>query len=232
MSKKESVIQHIQHAKSLVFDSNTFLKVRVERTFYIGEGLGGGNLLIALGLFSALSYLAKMYVLLSGYWKIPNLEEIQDAKEVYRQMDKNTQQYFFVKRQDQVNETDAFKRLLSDPNCPQNFGIDETDYPKVYSDIRNHLSHRILPNHGYVVVTFQTNENEELAYGEVMQRIKESNKPVFEKNGNSVNCFVDLLGRDVEKISDWLIWEINAGKFPEENIDEAYKWLEAEFENK
>ena len=224
MNEKETIVQYIGRAKSLVYDSNTFLKVRTERLFYLGEQFGGGNLLIALGLFSALSYLAKIYVLLEGH-ELPALKDIETAKNNFKALDKKITDYYRPVRPDEINETLAFTKLLSDQNCPQNLGIDKNEYAKIYNDIRNHLSHRVAPNRGYTVMTFQTDENYEVPYTDFKRHLNESNKSVFEVDGDSLNCYVDILVRDVEKISEWLIGKVQSDEFSEKNIKNTLNWL-------
>lgn len=232
MDKKVAIIEYLNRAKYLVYDSNTFLKVRVERPFYIGDEIGGGNLLIALGLFSAINYLAKIYVLLNGQWTPPTPKDIEEAREQFKRVDRKFREYLiFTKRRDSVNETLAFTKLLLDQNCPQNLGIDQSEYSNVYHDIRNHLTHRIAPNRGHTMMTFQSDEGDRTPYGDIKISIKNSNRHVFQKNGNVLICYVDILGRDVEKIADWLIKDVADDKFTKEGIDLTFDWLEGVLEN-
>lgn len=224
--KVSEITEYIKLAKWLVNDSNTFLKVRTERKFYIDSSLrlGGGNFMIALGLFSALSYLAKLYVLLSGKCTLPTTVDIENAKDLFK---KNTdfRNYFYQKRSDSINETDAFIKLLSDPDCPQNFGLGKDEYSKIYTSVRNHLAHRIRPDYGYTMTSIQTDEGKEIPYEDIRSVIDRSSQPVFEKGPDCTLCFVDFLGRDVDRIADWLEKKLRNNEFPQNNIDITHGWL-------
>lgn len=224
MNKVESIKEQINLTNMMVADAYTFLKIRVERKSYIGEDLGGGNFLIALGLFSALGYLAKIYVLLTGKYALPDIEGITKAKEhLNAVVDSNLKEYFMIKRPDQINERDAFSKLLSDPDCPHNLGASKEAYSNIYHDVRDHLAHRLKPNFGYTMVAMQTDEGHEIEFGKIKQAIESSNNKVMDESGN---LYVDFLGRDIKRISSWLIKKIDNDEFKEKDIEITHKWLE------
>jgi hypothetical protein len=137
-------------------------------------------------------------------------------------MEKRFQDCFIPKRVDSINETSAFREMLTDKSCPQNLGINENKYEQIYHDLRDHLAHRVAPKYGYRIVTLATDEGQELKYDVVKNAISKSNEPVLKDNND---FYIDFLGRDIEKISDWLIQKVNNDEFTAENLERAYSWL-------
>ncbi len=218
--------------KNLVYDSNTFLKVRFEKPFEIGGEIGGGNLLIALGLFAVLSYLAKVYKALRG--GRPTTEE--EAKNARKILNNNPQlkQYLIPKIQGQFNETDAFYELIKDAHkeAQINFGLQPKKYREIYSAIRHKLTHIIAPQEGHLLLTYIPAKGQIVPFSKIKSDIRNSGDPAFTLEGDTWQCNVDLLNRDVEKISEWLVKKIDGGKFTEEDMKYTLGWIRDQLSKK
>lgn len=77
----------------------------------------------------------------------------------------------------------------------------------------------------------QTEEYEQTTYADFKKTIMETKKPVFEKQGEVLICYVDILARDVEKISNWLIDMVQKNEIDPTNLNETYNWLEEKFDD-
>lgn len=225
---KEEIARYIgDRTKNLTNDSNTFLWVRTEHYNALENApeIGGGNLLIAIGLFAALNHLAKIYSLLKG-GKFVTKEEAENAKRSHREMDKQTRNLMRPKREGEMNETEAFKKLVMESPAA-NLGIRQGDLEKVYDAFRNKLTHMVAPRAGDIVLTFvPPAEGSGVSYIELKKSIMLRDELAFRyKEDGLLECNVDLLSRDVEKIANWLVDAIENDRFTETNIRNTLSWI-------
>lgn len=198
---KDEVISYIaDRTGNIVNDAYTFLWVRTTHLKeFEAKGFGGGNLLVALGLFATMNYLGKVYYLLIG-----NPAHYNEKDEL------------------KVDETQAFKELILAVPTISRLGLKEDEIVPAYKEIRHKLTHRIAPDFGNTMLA-NISPNKDF---ETVRSIIETDKiNTFEYKDGVRLCDVDRLARDVNKISLWLVGEIKASKF-DPNIEVAFEWLE------
>lgn len=223
--KSEKLVDYINRSFDIIADTNTYIWIRAVQPQILQENkeLGGGNLLMALGLSAVLNYLAKIYILLKEEGGI-TAEEIKQAKQWLK--DNQYEKLAFkdaieIKRVGQINETEAFKKLLAD--CPgANLGLTAEELLGVWRNVRNKLTHTATPGKDYQVdarwggVTYQNAKADAFNFN-----------MVFYTDGfGRMHCNVDVLNIRVEKIKEWLIEQITQDIFGKEAVVRALKWAE------
>lgn len=225
MNEKEKLVDYINRSQAIIADTNTYIWLRSVNPKILNDipELGGGNLLMALGLFAVINYLGKIYTILKG--GIPVTKDQADAANQWLK-DKNIKDSGFekiieTKRFGQLNETEAFKTLLND--CPGlNLGLSPEELKGVWHNIRNKLTHVVSPGKDYQI-------NARLGGGTYEKAKKEAfnfNRVFYIDGSVRVHCNVDVLGIKVEKIKEWIIEQLNSNTFEEDNINRALRWVQ------
>jgi uncharacterized protein (UPF0335 family) len=134
----------------------------------IQEKLGSGAVLQAIGLFTAIGFLAKIhYILQYGF-------EMKDYTDEYKEFVKELKskgistklidRYVKKKSKVEINETDAFVRLIKD--YPDSFGLENlTDdgLRTLWNEYRNHLVHTLfIGNESLIIESIISNLNHPL----------------------------------------------------------------------
>jgi hypothetical protein len=182
--------------------------------------MGGGNLLIAMGLFATLNYLGKIYWLLRGE---PVFTKGDEAKKALGKLPAEIADLFSPKRDGFIDETLAFKELIEDASDVSKLGLQKSDIVKAYTEVRHKLTHMIAPRVGNVMLA---NISKDKTFELVKSEIYADQKPSFSYQDDGVRlCDVDRLNRDVSKIRDWLVKAVENGKY-DANIDTSLAWVE------
>lgn len=181
----------IDRTRYITNDCRTFLWARFQYYPDIQNShleIGGGNILIAMGLFGVLGYLSKIYVLLA------DKARYSDPK----------------CGKPRVNETEAFKDFIK--NCPYKLNLDQLrdeDLRKLWNRWRNKLAHLLVQKEGTAEAFVADKVNLALAgkYEEVKDSLR-ANVDIKIFTFNSAedwwHCNVDLLASELDKIADWL----------------------------
>ena len=158
MGYSYSINQLIQKVHLICDDADTFkfhrqygYKVRVE------EKLGSGQFLTALGLFSAIGLLSKVYFLLTQDVDLKDYsDEFKEFKNKLKTSGiepKEYNQYLRKPRQYEINEADAFAELIND--YPDDIGLssfNKEELKGIWNIYRNNLVHTLTLG-GEVVLT-------------------------------------------------------------------------------
>lgn len=219
MTSLESIKEYLTRCRGIIYDTNTFLWARLDHPEQIKNDIGGGNLLMGIGLFAVLNYLGKVYMLLrhDAGTKPGEVAELNEFLKANPQFEGVVE----PKRPGQINETKAFMELAHD--APHSFGISEDQFVMVWRALRNKLTHTLTPGQRKTVWTFVVKD---ALYANMKPALMSRNDPVFTVENGHLNCFVDLLSRDVERILDWLVERIDTGKFTIERLNATYEWME------
>jgi len=115
----------------------------------IQEKLGSGAIIQAIGLFSAIGFLAKIhYILQYGFEMKDYSDEYKTFVSELKSKDissKLIERYVKKKSKVEINETDAFARLIKD--YPDSFGLEglsDEGLRKLWNEYRNHLVHTLF----------------------------------------------------------------------------------------
>ena len=224
MDKLEELASLIENRPfSIIADTNTFVWARAEHRAVFSEikEIGGGNFLIVLGLFAVIGYLAKINAILNGRDVVTKTQK-DHAKELLKPIFKEHPEIkdrVLVKRVGQINETDAFKQLMEDAHI--SWGMPQNDLFKVWDDLRNKLTHMVIPENGYQLNTRMGGENYKQA-----KEVADQSGMVFMKMADGrIHLFVDNFINKTDGLRFWLANEVRLGKHAEENIDIALSWL-------
>lgn len=200
-----------QQPSMVINDVKTFQWIRLYHPEMLEkEGLGGGNILSIMGLFSVLNYFSKVYkILKSG--KLPR-------RQIPADINRLTKKLYFV-------EDQAFLRLLKD--CPTKL-VDsdkDDDLRSIWNIFRNQLAHTAQISDGskaLVLIQDQTNIPRDI----LEKFIKNSPEKSFTKIGDKVFiCFVDKLIADTLSIRDWINVSLRRIS-SEDKIKLACDWIE------
>lgn len=144
--------------KRITDDANTFTFVKTTTPNALNNydlNLGGGNFLVALGLFTCLGFLAKTYVLLT------NQAVLNSSKD--------------------INETDAVWKLIK--NLPNHIDLGlpkEKEFVEAHwKQVRNSLAHMAVSK----LTVFSFGVEKGLSYKEVIDSLKNTDKKPFFKFG-------------------------------------------------
>lgn len=259
----KSSIELIENTCNLMInDTYSFIFLRSEGLSSLKkQSLGGGNLLMVIGQFAVLSFLAKVYLILkngdSSYISEKDIEQynvdVKKVKETNPETWKQIKLYCKKPRLWEVNETEAFVRLILD--YPENIGIpkNENSIREVWQDFRNKISHIGTIANGNMALSFEFQEGE--TFNGAVKFLEEMKQESFHilsqkekdkirkeiiadnnKKGAPTSSLViaratynqirpDLLSRDIKKIVQWLIKRIKDNEFKEDNIKSLYDWL-------
>lgn len=222
---QEQLIYHIQsRVNMIVADANTFIWLRHDcpEDLEKNTNIGGGNLLMILGLFSALNFLAKIYkILCEGSFCIVNKEEIKKLNNFikkYSEIKKIIQPKVIGQVRD---EESAFVRLIKDSGS--NFGLNDEALRYNWKSFRNSLVHSAIIYPGDSAVAFLTPDKN---FKQFLNYLKKRKRPVFARNQHGSRCYPDILNIEVEYIRDWLIKEIGNNKFSSRNMERAFNWTQ------
>jgi hypothetical protein len=172
--KKDNIIDRTRdRVNSIVFDSNVFTYTKATNPeAFKNESykLGGGNFLVALGIFSSLGFIAKVYVTL---------------------IDKT------VKNRDgTINETDAIWSLIND--MPDNISLglpkNKQFVAEQWQQIRHALVHMSYPK--LTIVSW--GGGKDLNYEQIIQKIQTSKKKPFFKLGVRIELLANYLYKIID----------------------------------
>lgn len=203
----------IHRSGMIVNDCRTFLaaKTQSQKTFDMAKSgqIGGGNLLCAVGLFSILSLLSKVFVLVKNY-------------DHWIDLTKNSS------REGGVNETYAFAEFvdyLQKNNLNLGLPNKKDENQKIWSRIRDELSHMAWPLHPISSNSpMDYDENMEIAKLEVM--LKGFGPPFFEatiEGHKELVVNVDRLYMYMEDVVAVLNHFIDSAE--NKNVTRAFKWI-------
>lgn len=208
----------------MIADTNTFIWLRHNQPEELKRNtdIGGGNLLMVLGLFSALNFLAKIYkILRKGDSCIVSSGEIKKLNSFIKKCPE-------IKKliQPQVvgqvrNEEGAFVKLIKDSGS--NFGLSDEVLKYVWKSFRNYLVHSATIYPGDSSVTFILSDKN---FKQFMEHLAKRKRPVFAKNQHGSRCYPDILNIEVEYIKSWLVNEIESNNFSNNNIEAAFDWIQ------
>jgi hypothetical protein len=222
---KKQLIAHINsRANMIIFDANTFIWIRhnCSEDLKRNTNIGGGNLLMILGLFSALNFLAKIYKILhKGNSCIVNKEEIKKLKDFIKKHSE-VKKMIQPKIVGQIrDEESAFIKLIKDSES--NFGLNEEKLRYIWKCFRNYLVHSATIYPGASSITFTiSNKN----FKQFLDHLEERKRPVFARNQYGPRCYPDILNVEVKYIKNWLIKEIESNKFSDKNVEAAFNWIQ------
>jgi len=207
-------------------DFETFLWLRTDgRASMDRNRLGGGNLLILLGEFAILNLIAKTYkVLRTGASLLRS--DSDDALEALRtcQIEYPALRAIRVSNWE-VSERNAFIGLARDYPLDFGLGQDREHIGRAWDRIRNKLSHMATLEKDTVAVALSFSED--ITYKDAKDAIRVRTQPSFEHRGETLLCYVDLLNDDLERITDWICHDVEAGRF-DPNLEDALMFLEEE----
>lgn len=203
--------EYISRVKDITNDCRTFLWARLEHYEEVKDKdleIGGGNILIANGLFSCLSYLSKIYV---------QLANIATRSGRYNEID----------------ETDAFQKLIF--ACPEKLGLDGLgveDIKEVWRKWRNKLAHVLVQREG-TAVTYDVRVDESLKgqYIEFRKKIELGQEGKSFTKHQEIDwwyCRVDILAVEIDEILSWITNQCDV--YPNQ-IKSTLEWVKNELEN-
>lgn len=164
-------------------DLKTYIDLRKDnrqhRNNDYGDNLGGGNMVMALGLFSALGLLSKAYM------AVASSERGEFDKSFNDRGYARDEQKIFVEFVEFLGDNVA----LFDPQSRS-----RTSYRKVWERFRDFTTHTLVPDQGNIVVTYSWKEKQAKSVDEILEQIKQDgNAFPFENNDNSWTVNVDKL---------------------------------------
>ncbi len=190
-------------------DCRTFLaaKTQSKRTFDLHKSgeIGGGNILCAIGLFSLLNLLSKVFVLAKNYDRYMKTET-----------EKGT-----------VNETDAFAEFISylqSKDFDLGLPLAKSENKKIWGLIRDELSHMAWP--AGAISSYSAMEPNEIDLSKLEFMVNGFAPPFYEARINEAKeliCNTDRLYISMPKIVDLLNDFIDNAD--NKNVEKTYKWL-------
>lgn len=206
MSSIDDLKEYITRAKGITNDCRTFLWARLEHPESIDDDpsleLGGGNLLMASGLFATLGYLATIYVLLTG------------KEERSSRNDK------------EIIASDAFVDLMKD--CPIKLGLNglnEIELKKFWDRWRNQLTHRLVPGRGTALtISPRINPNLKGTYKRVIEDfLRDGELDSFHKTEDDWQLSnIDKLNAGIDRITKWV--SDQSDSYPNK-IESVLEWI-------
>lgn len=212
----------------------------------VKEELGSGAILSALGLFSAIGLLSKIYKILSdGYPEIDNsLYEIIIS--TLKSADFNSKEIRSMvrkPRKSEINETDAFVKLVKE--YPVDFGLknlSQNELQELWDNYRNNLVHALyLGNDSLIIETSIANNGSSVRtednYFQMHRYKKKGQNDSFtiisekeELRGKIVKSFIELGGIDLELLKRASCDEIKIDNLIID-VREICTWLLNKFKN-
>jgi hypothetical protein len=171
--------------------------------------IGGGNLLVALGLFSALNYLCNIYYCLTK----PKNNKFRFKKGIY----------------DPVNK-DNFVHFIKNQQSGVIFGIEDLDKKELeilWEDWRNNLVHFCTPRYGNTAVAFITKKTKQSKkeYLSIINDNDPKRHPFLGIRSNWV-LSIEILTNKLDIIADYIGNKVldNAEDY---HINTLRKWLDS-----
>lgn len=206
--RKDLAMEIELHSRLMLADIDTFVWLKMDqKSLYDSTakqlGIGGGNFLSVLGLFSILDYLAQIYTVL----RLGNIPK---------------------KRKGVIQpETEQFERvckLLSD--SVGNWRLTKSQIRKSWDFFRNEITHRAYPKSIIFTVTFGDIRNfTEFSNVDLLKLSPEASPFGFDSNGKPF-CLVEVFNLNIKKIIIWLSNEIeNNLIYTQINIDNVANWI-------
>lgn len=204
---KDKIIQELDvRLNMLNTDYKTFLYVRT-KDLHKSEGLGGGNLTIALTAFSGLSLLSKVNYFISQPDKFATREVIQNAKQNLLEIKKTVgktslknslDRYYRIPRLLETNETGAFQFFvgcLNDNNI--RLGVESGDIiglRLIWNGFRNFLAHLSTVESGKQVITFEfKHTGSQPTLEERIEKLKRYKAFVSDESSRNWKVYIDVL---------------------------------------
>lgn len=193
-------------------------------------GIGGGNFLVTLGLFSILNFLSKVYYLLQSDAALWTKEEVEDIKKALKNCpDTKGASPPFV-GSPKRSEMDCFIKFALALEFPLFSGVkdlskaEQTErYIKIWGSYRNKLAHMAMPDQAAISIDFADREYEGI--NGVAELLDGNTESAFVKDGDRYAVYTDLFARDIEKWVGWLKLEIDNQKFSDERIIATLNWI-------
>jgi len=218
-------------------DCYTFIMGKSRNENYIHLwGTGGGNFLMAVGLFSVINFLAKVYRHLvepTAFISEADRQSVIDTKTTLKTEHPELKQVISGwqnPRIGDVNEMQTFIKLGE--ALPKNIdlGISQQDNitaENVWKVFRNFLTHMAWPGSSVATIHFQ-NLPTNLTIEQMLQVIDNSGMKSFYKENSQLRCNSDKLTVDANKIANWLCEQLDNSQFTEANIESTLAWIQAD----
>ncbi len=173
-------------------DLRAFIFIRIHYYHKNEPYVGGGNMTMALTLFSALNYLSKIYYCIMSPEKF-NID---------------------VNGKITVNETHAFKKFarhLISQDILSGITMDDSALSLVWNGFRDHLAHKITVQNGKVVYTFEfeVSDMKNTNMDQVMLSLKKGNVFIANNEGRDWHVNVDVLLSILPEITESLLGVLN-----------------------
>jgi hypothetical protein len=217
----------------VVIDCLTFIRVRRDLAdWYRVAGVGGGNFMMAQSLFSALNFLAKVYVRLrhrdkyfsteektnavkSAVRSLKSLEKQSALKELFPDLDFRVlldkaalTQWKRPRPGDCADETKVFEMFVEAMDGSVDLGFLASDAGEVWRQFRNALAHMAAPK-------------SMVESGGLTDEIRSFRRSSL---GGEWICNVDRLTVDVQSVASWLCEKIDQ-ETDEARITDTLDWL-------
>jgi len=210
MTNKELGNYIESHVSLLLADIETFIWLKLDKKDDYDSasnkyGIGGGNFLSVIGLFSILDFLSQIYTI-ARLGKIPKKKKNVIVPE--------------------SNQTERVWKLLYDStSC---WGISEVQFQKCWRSYRNPLVHNSFPKSPIFAVKFQDVNSYETFIGLDSSKLKQNSPFGFDDNGTPI-CFVELLYLSTYQITLWVSDEIRKDTFSQLQVANIEKWFSKTF---
>jgi hypothetical protein len=204
-------------------DCSTYWRVRLEQSEWYAqnvssggrpEGLGGGNFVMAVALFSGMNFLAKAHRHLTKpgvFVSEKDREAVEDARSVVetripelKPVLKGERTRWALPQINACNEEAAFSALVKATLCDGvDIGIPLSEAGTIWKHYRNKLAHMGQPEQRVRVEVWAA-EKPVANPREVIQ-----GNPSFREEGGRWTCNVDRLSLDVVRIAEWLCTKVD-----------------------
>jgi hypothetical protein len=201
----------IDRIKNITNDSRAFLWIRSVYASDISDSelkIGGGNLLIAMGAFSAIDYLSKVnYCLSRPFGNLPK------SGMIYAPV-----------------APDCFVHFIKNSNLPVSLGIEEVPVAELktfWDDWRNKLSHFNVQRNNHSAVSFMsTNDPNSKEWYLRFINGTSIQQNAFEEIATGWRCYIDILTRDLDSLAYYVANTVLPDS-QAENILFLRQWLDS-----
>jgi hypothetical protein len=216
-------------------DCSTFLHVKRCKNDLIGDwGSGGGNLLMATGLFALLNLLAKIHEHLVRPDSFVSSEDVTKVETTKSDIKTRLPEYkkalakWRTPKVGEVNELNAFVRFAT--ACQENgfdLGLRSTgDAEEVWRNFRNPLAHLAWVRDGTIASRAWMPDT---SWDDAKKDVRSSFPPFFKNIKGQWVCYSDRLNLDAIDIAGWLCNYVDT--CPEARIQATLDWVRSqEFE--
>lgn len=225
-----------RRAEWIANDCSTYWRLRLEQPENLkslaAKGIGGGNFVMALALFSVFNVLSKCYAFLVSPDVFVTEEDGKQVKEAVRELRtdpkyaallKNPKTNWRPQPNGSCNETDAFRVLVKDLLADQvDLGLPVESSGRIWKGFRNQLAHMAHPD-GIVQVC-----RTEHPSPDAKRTILSSIPKAFLQVGDRWLCNADRLSIDILDVADWLGNRIDQCVY-EERLVAMKVWLSSSF---